>query len=96
MSNTMSRDPNVTWVQQQVAKRRVKRDFRFFDQPLINQRNQHYAAGVMGSAPPFLHQRRVDPHSFDYRLNQHDRIFETNELGHSYRKHYGAPNDPYW
>ncbi|KAI6174897.1 Peptidase S8 S53 and Proprotein convertase domain containing protein [Aphelenchoides bicaudatus] len=93
-STTLSRDPNVLWLEQQHSKRRVKRDFRFFDQPPAH--NQRYSSGVM-SSPQHMQQRRVDVHPMDFRLNSHDRIFvETNELGHSYRKHYGVPNDPFW
>lgn len=79
------------WLQQQVARRRVKRDFRFLDQP-----NPRFSSGVMGTGQ-FMHQRRIEVHPMDFRLNSHDRILDNNEIGgYSYRKHYGVPNDPYW
>ncbi|KAI6227353.1 Proprotein convertase subtilisin/kexin type 6 [Aphelenchoides fujianensis] len=97
-SSTLSREPRVSWMEQQVVKRRVKRDFRYVDQPLIQHPNHHYASGMAGGphSPVYVHERRIDSRPIDYRLNSHDHPFETNEIGHSYRKQVALPNDPYW
>ncbi|KAI6179775.1 Proprotein convertase subtilisin/kexin type 6 [Aphelenchoides besseyi] len=97
-TSSLSREPNVSWMEQQIVKRRVKRDFRYVDQPLIRHHNHHYAAGKSGQQQPpvYVHERRIDSRPIDYRLNSHDHPFETNEIGHSFQKHYTTPNDPYF